>query len=151
MERGVVVPAPILRRRPGGRRFRLDARQRYAKRLTKGRKAKAPGDLVQIDTLFVNVRPDKAIKHFTAYDPVAKWTIGHVASAASASAARVLLDKLLSSAPLQGWRHPGRRRIGVHVRLRGPLPHQGPRARRPAAQAPRPQWLRRARPVELEI
>ena len=96
MDRGVVVPAPILRRRPGGRRFRFDAGQRYAKRLAKGRKAKAPGELVQIDTLFVNVRPDQAIKHFTAYDPVAKWTIGHVASAAKA-----LLDKLIVSAPFR--------------------------------------------------
>jgi putative transposase len=101
MERGAVIPVPILRRRPGGRRFRLDARQRYAKRLAKGRKAEAPGDLVQIDTLFVNVRPDKAIKHFTAYDPVAKWTIGHVATAASASAAKALLDKLIASAPFK--------------------------------------------------
>jgi hypothetical protein len=66
MERGIVVPAPILRRRPGGRRFRLDARRRYAKRLAKNRKVKAPGELVQIDTFFVNVCPDKAIKHFTA-------------------------------------------------------------------------------------
>jgi putative transposase len=92
---------PVLRRKPGGRRFRFDARQRYAKRLAKGRKAKAPGELVQIDTLFVNVRPDRAIKHFTAYDPVAKWTIGHVASAPSASAAKALLDKLLMSAPFK--------------------------------------------------
>src|SRR5271155_4459542 len=60
-----------LRRRPGGRRIRFTQTQRYAKRLPKGRKAQFPGDLVQIDTLFVNVRPDKAIKHFTAYDPVA--------------------------------------------------------------------------------
>ena len=94
-------PRPSFRRRPGGRRFRFDTRQRYAKRLAKGRKAKAPGELVQIDALFVNVRPDKAIKHFTAYDPVAKWTIGHVATAASASAARDLLDKLLVSAPFK--------------------------------------------------
>jgi len=71
MARGVVVPVPILRRRPGGRRFRFDTRQRYAQRLAKGRKAHTPGELVQIDTLFVNVRPDRAIKHFTAYDPVA--------------------------------------------------------------------------------
>src|SRR4051812_20090879 len=28
-----------------------------------------PGELVQIDTLFVNLAPDKAVKHFTAYDP----------------------------------------------------------------------------------
>jgi hypothetical protein len=25
---------------------------------------------VQLDTVFVNIAPDKAIKHFTAYDPV---------------------------------------------------------------------------------
>ena len=99
MDRGVVVPVPTLRRRPGARRFRFDTGQRYAKRLAKGRKARAPGELVQIDTLFVNVRPDQAIKHFTAYDPVAKWTIGHVASAASASAAKRRLDKLIASAP----------------------------------------------------
>jgi len=71
MARGVVVPVSVLRRRPGPRRFRFDARQRYAQRLAKGRKAQAPGELVQIDTLFVNLRPDRAIKHFTAYDPVA--------------------------------------------------------------------------------
>jgi putative transposase len=101
MERGAVIPVPTLRRKPGGRRFRLDARQRYAKRLAKGRKAKVPGELVQIDTLFVNVRPGQAIKHFTAYDPVAKWTVGHVARAASARAAKNLLDKLIASAPFK--------------------------------------------------
>lgn len=99
VERGIVVPVPVLRRKPGGRRFRFGASQRYAQRLAKGRKAKAPGELVQIDTLFVNVRPDQAIKHFTAYDPVAKWTIGHVATEATAGAAKILLDKLIGSAP----------------------------------------------------
>ena len=99
MDRGVVVPAPRLRRRPGGRRFRLNQRQRYAQRLAKGRKATSPGELVQIDTLFVNLSPDKAIKHFTAYDPVAKWTIGHVATEASANAAKALLAKLIAAAP----------------------------------------------------
>jgi putative transposase len=101
MARGVVVAVPILRRRPGSRRFRFDARQRYAQRLAKGRKARAPGELVQIDTLFVNIQPNRAIKHFTAYDPVAKWTVGHVATAASASAAKNLLDKLIASAPFK--------------------------------------------------
>jgi putative transposase len=101
MARGVIVPAPILRCRPGARRFRFNTRQRYAQRLVKGRRAQTPGDLVQIDTLFVNLRPDRAIKHFTAYDPVAKWTIGHVATAASASAAKDLLDKLIVSAPFK--------------------------------------------------
>ena len=101
MARGRVVPVPILRKRPGGRRFRFTPRQRYAQRLAKGRKAKSPGELVQIDTLFVNLRPDKAIKHFTAYDPVAKWTLGHVSTEATASAAKALLDKLLAKAPFR--------------------------------------------------
>ncbi len=99
VRRGVVLPVPLLRRRPEGRRFRLTMSQRYARRLPKGRKPTKPGELVQIDTLFVNVRPDAAIKHFTAYDPVAKWTLGHVARSASARNAAALLDKLLAEAP----------------------------------------------------
>lgn len=101
MARGRVVSVRILRRRPDKRRFRRSQRQRYAKRLAKGRKARSPGELVQIDTLFVNLTPDRAIKHFTAYDPVAKWTIGHVATEATASAAKTLLDKLLAKAPFR--------------------------------------------------
>ncbi|HET6376427.1 MAG TPA: hypothetical protein VFF88_10300, partial [Methylocella sp.] len=72
VKRGAIVPVPLLRRRPAAKRIRLTAKERYARRLPKGRKAKSPGELVQIDTLFVNIRPDKPIKHFTAYDPVAK-------------------------------------------------------------------------------
>ena len=99
--RGVVIPVPTLRRRPGGRRFRFTAAERYGRRLPKGMKPSRPGELVQIDTLFVNVTPDKAIKHFTAYCPVAKWTVGHVATKATAASARVLLDKLLAEAPFK--------------------------------------------------
>lgn len=98
MDRGVVTPVPTLRRKPGGRRFRIIG-QRHARRLPKGLKPTRPGELVQIDTLFVNVRPDKAIKHFTAYDPVAKWTLATVAGRATAACAEVLLDKLLAEAP----------------------------------------------------
>src|SRR5690606_12964923 len=39
MERGLVMPVPTLRRKPGGRRFRLVGK-RYAKRLPKGLKPK---------------------------------------------------------------------------------------------------------------
>lgn len=97
--RGAVAPVPILRRKPAARRIRFTAKERYARRLPKGRKAKSPGELVQIDTLRVNIRPDKPIKHFTAYDPVAKWTIGRVAGEANATSAKSLLDKLLAQAP----------------------------------------------------
>lgn len=99
MDRGVVTPVPTLRRNPAVRRVRLNATQRYARRLPKGLKPKIPGEIVQIDTLFVNVRPDTAIKHFTAYDPVAKWTVGRVATQASAQSATALLDKLCAEAP----------------------------------------------------
>lgn len=97
--RGAVVPVPILRRRPAAGRIRLTTNQRYARRLPKGRKPTRPGELVQIDTLFVNVRPDKPVKHFTAYDPVAKWTLGRVAGSASAEAAKAMLEKLVAEAP----------------------------------------------------
>lgn len=99
MERGVVTPVPTLRRRPGGRRFRLTGKQRHARRLPKGMKPTRPGELVQIDTLFVNTAPGRAVKHFTAYDPVAKWTVGLVAGQATALGATALLDKLLAEAP----------------------------------------------------
>jgi len=99
MDRGVVIAVPTLRRKPGGRRYRFNAAKRYAKRLPKGLKPQRPGEMVQIDTLFINISPDKAIKHFTAYDPVAKWTVGHVARFAKAKSAAALLDKLIAEAP----------------------------------------------------
>ncbi|AZO03817.1 helix-turn-helix domain-containing protein [Mesorhizobium sp. M2A.F.Ca.ET.043.02.1.1] len=81
MRRGLVMPVPTLRRKPGGRRFRLVGK-RYARRLPKGLKPKWPGQIVQIDTVFVNLAPGKAVKHFTAYDPVAKWTVAGIAGRA---------------------------------------------------------------------
>ena len=60
-----------------------------------------PGELVQIDTLFVNVAPNKAVKHFTAYDPVAKWTVALVAGRATARCAAALLDKLIAEVPFR--------------------------------------------------
>jgi putative transposase len=99
MDRGRVTPVPTLRRRPGGRRFRLTGKERHARRLPKGLKPTRPGELVQVDTLFVNVAPNKAVKHFTAYDPVAKWTVGLVAGRATSACATTLLDKLVAEAP----------------------------------------------------
>lgn len=99
--RGVVTPVPTLRRKPGGSRFRFTAAERHARRLPKGLKPSRPGELVQVDTLFLNIRPDKPIKHFTAYCPVAKWTVGRVAAGATAKAASALLDKLCAEAPFK--------------------------------------------------
>lgn len=101
VKRGAITPVPVLRRKPGGRRFRLTNQQRHARRLPKGLRPSLPGQLVQVDTLFINIRPNRTIKHFTAYDPVAKWTVGKVATHATAASASMLLDKLIAEAPFR--------------------------------------------------
>src|SRR5690606_33943482 len=58
-----------------------------------------PGQIVQIDTVFVNLAPGRAIKHFTAYDPVAKWTVAGVASRATPSLAASFLDRVIAGMP----------------------------------------------------
>ena len=88
---------PGLRRRPQARRIRF-----RAKELCPPPAQRPQGH--EPDTLFVNITPAKPIKHFTAYDPVAKWTIGRVAGQASATRAKSLLAKsllakLLAEAP----------------------------------------------------
>jgi hypothetical protein len=101
MDRGVVTPVPTLRRKPGGRRFRIIGRQRHARRLPKGLKPSRPGEIVQVDTMFVSPAPGQAHKHFTAYDPVAKWTVAGVAGRATANLAASFLDKLLAEMPFK--------------------------------------------------
>jgi len=95
VERGVVTPVTSLRRR----RPRWSAKRRFAVRLPRALKPDKPGGLIQIDTLFVNIAPDKAIKHFTAYCPVAKWTVGKAFNRATAAAASVFLDKVIADMP----------------------------------------------------
>lgn len=97
VERGVVEPVPTLRRRPHARRW--TAKRRFAARLPRDLKAHKPGALVQLDTVFVNLTPTKAIKHFTAYDPVAKWTVGKAYNRATSQAAAAFLDKLQADMP----------------------------------------------------
>lgn len=95
--RGVVEPVPVLRRRPYARRW--TARRRFARRLPRDLAVNEPGALVQLDTVFVNLTPTKPIKPFTAYDPVAKWTVGKAFNRATAKAAASFLDKVLADMP----------------------------------------------------
>jgi len=95
VQRGVVELVPRLRRRPQ----RWSAKRRYAVRLPKGLKPDRPGGLIQIDTVFINLAPDKAIKHFTAYCPVARWTVAKAFNRATAKAATLFLDKVLAEMP----------------------------------------------------
>jgi hypothetical protein len=95
--RGVVEPVPALRRRPYARRW--TAKRRFARRLPRDLAVSEPGALVQLDTVFVNLTPTKPIKHFTAYDPIAKWTVGKAFNRATAKAAAAFLDKILADMP----------------------------------------------------
>jgi putative transposase len=82
--RGVIEPVPLLRRKGSAAR---QWRRKHATRLPKGHKATRPGELVQIDTLSINLRPDRAVKQFTAYDPVARHTAAQAFSRGSAACA----------------------------------------------------------------
>ena len=95
--RGAVQPVPALRRRPYARRW--TAKRRFARRLPRDLTANEPGGLVQLDTVYVNVAPDKAIKHFTAYDPIAKWTVAKAFNRATAASAAIFLDKIVAEMP----------------------------------------------------
>jgi len=97
--RRVVEPVPTLRRRKGGGARQW--RRKHAQRLPKGTKPTTPGELVQVDTLSVHVRPDRSIKQFTAYDPVARFTAAKAFSTASAGCAKNFLDKLLAAFPFK--------------------------------------------------
>jgi transposase InsO family protein len=97
--RGAIEPVPLLRRRKG--RGARQWRRKHALRLPKGTKPSAPGELVQVDTLAINIRPDRPIKQFTAYDPVARFTAAKAFSAATASCAASFLDKLVTAFPFK--------------------------------------------------
>jgi len=93
--RGVVDPVPQVRRQRG----RHGPRRRHALRLPKGFKAKAPGALVQVDTLTVNPTGERTIKQFTAYDPVARFTAARACRRATSQAAAGFLDHLVEAFP----------------------------------------------------
>jgi transposase InsO family protein len=99
VRRGRVTPVPTLRRRPLSHRW--TPRRRHAVRLPKHLRPNKPGGIVQIDTVFITIAPGKAIKHFTAYDPVARWTVAKAANRATAAAASLFLDKVLSEMPFE--------------------------------------------------
>jgi putative transposase len=83
---------------------RLQARQRrgprpYATRKPKDYRARAPGDLVQLDTLDVRPRPGHVLKHFTARDVLSRWDVLELATQATAGTATRALAAVLERMP----------------------------------------------------
>ncbi len=97
VERGVVQSVADLRK--GTRHAPRKHKRTYAKRLPKGTKPTKPGEIVQVDTVHINLVPGKSIRHFTGYCPVAKWTVAEARNRATATAASLFLDKLLADMP----------------------------------------------------
>lgn len=94
--RGAIQSVPLIRHKA---RRGAGPRRRHARRLPKGMKAITPGSLIQLDTLTVNPTSERTIKQFTAYDPVARFTLAKAFRHATANAASQFLDKLLAELP----------------------------------------------------
>lgn len=90
----VIQAMPLARRQL---RRGLRPKRPHARRLPKG--LKAPGDLIQIDTLSVNPVGERTIKQSTDYDPVARFTTARAFRNANSHAAAQFLDHLLDALP----------------------------------------------------
>jgi len=97
VRRGAIEPVPTIRRSAKTRKW--SAKRRFAERLPKNLKAREPGQIVQLDTVYVTLAPGRHVKHFTAYDPVAKWTAAQAFERATATSAALFLDKLTADMP----------------------------------------------------
>lgn len=83
---------------------RTSARRRtwkrhYAIRKPKEYQPRAPGDLIQIDTMDVRPEPGVILKHFTTVDVVSRWSVPSIASNATATLAVRALDQLIARSP----------------------------------------------------
>jgi len=83
---------------------RISARKRQLKRPYAIRKpreyvAKAPGDIVEVDTLDIRPLPGVILKHFTARDIVSRWDVLEAHSRATSNTASGFIDVLLKRMP----------------------------------------------------
>jgi hypothetical protein len=74
-------------------------RRPYAIRKPKEYQTKLPGDIVQVDTLDIRPLPGVLLKHFTAYDVVARWNVLSVGSQATATTAAHFLNDIQTRSP----------------------------------------------------
>jgi putative transposase len=99
VKRGVIAPVPTIRQAAKTKKW--SPKRRFAERLPKAARPKEPGQLVQLDTVYVTLAPGCHVKHFTGYCPVAKWTVAQAFERATASSAARFLDKLLADMPFK--------------------------------------------------
>ena len=71
----------------------------YAIRKPKEYVAKAPGDIVEVDTLDVRPLPGIILKHFTARDIISRWDVLEAHTRATSNTASGFIDVLLKRMP----------------------------------------------------
>jgi len=71
----------------------------YAIRKPRDYVPRAPGDLVEVDTLDVRPLPGMVFKHFTARDVISRWDVIEVRSRATATTAAAFLETLCARMP----------------------------------------------------
>lgn len=71
----------------------------YALRKPKNYAVEQPGDLVQVDTLDVKLKPGVHFKHFTARDMVSRWDVVQACSRATANNAKAFLEAVQDRLP----------------------------------------------------
>ena len=74
-------------------------RRVYALRKPKNYVVEQPGDLVQIDTLDVNLMPGVHFKHFTARDMISRWDVVQACGRATANQAARFLETVQQRLP----------------------------------------------------
>lgn len=88
--------------RPEGKRRRRDRPPRpYAIRKPKTYLARAPGDIVEVDTVDLRPLPGVVLKHFTARDVVSRWDVLGVYTRATANTAALFLDAIQQRSPYE--------------------------------------------------
>ena len=71
----------------------------YAVRKPREYVAKAPGDIVEVDTLDIRPLPGVILKHFTARDIISRWDVLEVHTRATSNTASGFIDVLLKRMP----------------------------------------------------
>jgi len=89
LKRRKVIKEPFVRKRRYAGRFRP-----YAERLKYQIPANEPGDVVQVDTMYVNVGEQSYLKQFTAVDRVVRWRCNDIYYSATALNAKKFLEKM---------------------------------------------------------
>ena len=96
LRQGLIQSAPQLRK---ATKHQRTMKRWYAQRLPKGLKSQEPGELIQVDTVHINLFAGFSFKQFTAYCPVAHWTVADAYTQATSRNASDFLRKMLQEMP----------------------------------------------------